>query len=107
MAIAATGRPGRKFFDQLVRVGWADPAAADLWQAPAGSYLAGEPAFVPDPKAKRAGSILVPLFDAGRETTSFLLFDAFDLAAGPRAVLPLESPIHLAFHSFFEPARNP
>jgi carotenoid cleavage dioxygenase-like enzyme len=104
LGISATGRPGRKFFDQLVRVGWDDPQAVDLWQVPPGSYLAGEPAFIPDPRAARAGSVLVPLFDAGREATSFLLFDGFDLAAGPRAVLPLESPIHLAFHSFFAPA---
>ncbi|MEA2693752.1 MAG: hypothetical protein QOJ16_3139 [Acidobacteriota bacterium] len=104
LGISATGRPGRKFFDQLVRVGWGDPGAADLWQAPAGSYLAGEPAFIPDPEGPRAGSLLVPLFDAEREATSFLLFDGFDLAAGPRAVLPLASPIHLAFHSFFAPS---
>jgi len=104
LGISATGRPGRKFFDQLVRVDFGDPAAVDLWQAPAGSYLAGEPAFVPDPGKTRAGSVIVPLFDAVREATSFLLFDAFDVAAGPRAVLPLESPLHLAFHSFFESA---
>jgi carotenoid cleavage dioxygenase-like enzyme len=113
LGISATGQPGRKFFDQLVRVGWADPTAVDLWQAPAGSYLAGEPAFVPDPEKERAGSVLVPLFNAAnagdipRETTSFLLFDAFDVASGPRAVLPLKSPLHLAFHSFFEPAPKP
>jgi all-trans-8'-apo-beta-carotenal 15,15'-oxygenase len=106
LGISAAGRPGRKFFDQLVRVGWGDPQAVDLWQAPPGSYLAGEPAFVPDPAHATAGSILVPLFDAtSGETgaTSFLLFAAFDVAAGPRAVLPLVSPIHLAFHSIFAP----
>src|SRR5262249_29294234 len=102
----ATGSPGRKFFDQLVRVDFRDPAAVDLWPAPKGCYLAGEPAFVPDPDHPDAGSLLVPLFDATHgETgaTSFLLFDAFDLASGPRAVLPLASPIHLAFHSIFAP----
>jgi all-trans-8'-apo-beta-carotenal 15,15'-oxygenase len=122
LGISAAGRPGRKFFDQLVHADWSHPAAVDVWQAPSGSYLAGEPAFIPDPAAERAGSILVPLFgvggvggvggatgvgDATRDETSFLLFDAFDLAAGPRAVLPLKSPLHLAFHSFFEPARYP
>ncbi|HZF10656.1 MAG TPA: carotenoid oxygenase family protein [Thermoanaerobaculia bacterium] len=106
LGISATGLPGRKFFDQLVKVDFRDPTAAEIWQAPPGRYLAGEPAFVPDPAHATAGSILVPLFDAtAGETgaTSFLLFDAFDLAAGPRAVLPLESPIHLAFHSIFAP----
>jgi carotenoid cleavage dioxygenase-like enzyme len=106
LGISATGLPGRKFFDQLVRVDFRDPQAVDLWTAPPGRYLAGEPAFVPDPAYGEAGALLVPLFDAtaGESgATSFLLFDAFDLAAGPQAVLPLASPIHLAFHSIFAP----
>ncbi|HTQ78652.1 MAG TPA: carotenoid oxygenase family protein [Thermoanaerobaculia bacterium] len=107
LGISATGQPGRKFFDQLVRLSWNDPRALDLWQAPAGSYLAGEPAFVPHPENAAAGSILCPIWNAQREESTFLLFEAGNLAAGPRAVLALEAPLHLAFHSVFVPSPPP
>ena len=40
-------------------------------------------------------------FDAETGESAFLVFDAFDVAAGPRAVLPLDAPLHLGFHAFF------
>jgi len=110
LGISAQGKAGRKFFDQIARLSWSAPESADLWQAPAGSYLGGEPAFVGDPDrpGERRGAVICQLFDAtadGSDTgkSSFLVFDAFDLAAGPRAVLPLASPLHLGFHAIFAP----
>jgi hypothetical protein len=47
LGIGAAGRPGRKFFDQMVRVDW-NAEKVDVWQAPRATYLGGEPVFVPE-----------------------------------------------------------
>ncbi|HXO19731.1 MAG TPA: carotenoid oxygenase family protein, partial [Thermoanaerobaculia bacterium] len=107
LGISAAGRPGRKFFDQVLRASWSRPGEQDVWQAPQGSYLGGEPAFLGDPADERRGVVACQLFDARREASSFLVFDAHDVAAGPLAVLPLETPVHLGFHAIFEPAPAP
>jgi all-trans-8'-apo-beta-carotenal 15,15'-oxygenase len=101
LGISATGKPGRKFFDQLVHARW-DSGSLDVWQSPLGVYLAGEPAFAPDPEGP--GAVIVPLFDAGREETSFAVFDASEVARGPLARLHSGAFLHLAFHGVFEPA---
>jgi len=105
LGIAATGEPGRKFFDQIVRLSWAAPAEQDLWQPPLGQYLASEPVVVlaPEGESDRSlrGVVLCHLFDAIRRASSWLLFDAYDLAAGPRAVLPLAAPVTPGFHALF------
>ena len=64
LGISATGRPGRKFFDQLVHARWNGPL--DIWQSPPGVYLAGEPAFAADPDSPEGGAVVCPLFDCGR-----------------------------------------
>jgi carotenoid cleavage dioxygenase-like enzyme len=71
-----------------------------VWLPPPGWYLGGEPAFAPDP-AGNGGAVICQRFDAGKGESAFLVFDAFDVAAGPVAVLPLEAPVHLGFHAFF------
>ncbi len=101
LGIAAAGRPGRKFFDQLVHARWSAPRALDVWTAPAGQYLAGEPLLVPDRREHAAGTLLVPLWDSRREESALLLFDPREVAAGPRTRLRLESPLHLGFHTAF------
>ncbi|HVT60564.1 MAG TPA: carotenoid oxygenase family protein [Thermoanaerobaculia bacterium] len=101
LGISATGRPGRKFFDQLVHVDWAVPGRLDVWQAPAGEYLAGEPLMVADPAGGRGGALLCPLFDSARRASRLLLWDALDVAAGPRATFHLEAPLPPSFHSCF------
>ncbi len=109
LGISGRGKAGRKFFDEIVRLAWSRPDAADLWRAPAGSYLGGEPAFVgdpDDPSESRAGVIICQRFDADREASSFLVFDARDLARGPIAELPLATPLHLGFHAVFAPAER-
>jgi carotenoid cleavage dioxygenase len=103
--ISAAGRPGRKFFDQLVH--FTTSGKQEIWQAPPGVYLGGEPAFAPlaEGDAKEGGgAVICQRFDATTEESAFLVFDAFDVAAGPRAVLPLDAPLHLGFHAVFAPA---
>jgi all-trans-8'-apo-beta-carotenal 15,15'-oxygenase len=101
LGVSATGRPGRKFFDQLVRAGWGGPAAAlDVYQAPPLRYLGGEPVFVASPGG---GFVICQAFDARRAESAFVIFDAFDVAAGPVATLRLDAPVHLGFHASFQP----
>ncbi len=99
LGISATGRCGRKFFDQLVRANWS--GALDVYQSPPFQYLGGEPVFVANEEG--GGFVICQTFDARRAESAFAVFDAFDVAAGPVASLHLESPIHLGFHASFEP----
>lgn len=99
LGISKTGRPGRKTFDQVVHASWAHPDRVDVWQAPPGHYLGGEPAFAGNPAG--GGAVLCQRFDAAAGESAFLVFDAFDVAAGPVAVLPLDQPLHLGFHALF------
>jgi all-trans-8'-apo-beta-carotenal 15,15'-oxygenase len=101
LGISKAGRPGRKFFDQVAHLSWAHPERPDVWQAPPGWYLGGEPAFAPNPAG--GGAVICQRFDAEKGESAFLVFDAFDVAAGPLAVLSLDAPVHLGFHAFFEP----
>ena len=102
LAISATERPGRKFFDQLVHQRWSDEGAA-IWQAPPGHYLGGEPIFLADPADDRRGAVICQQFDAEHRRGAFLLFDAHDVARGPVAELRLRRPVHLGFHAAFHP----
>lgn len=102
LAISATGRPGRKFFDQVESIDFGRGRSVDRWRAPSGCYLGGEPVLAPDP-AGEGGVVVCQELDAEARRSSFLLFDAFDLARGPIARLPLRSQIHLGFHAYFEP----
>jgi carotenoid cleavage dioxygenase-like enzyme len=102
LGIAATGRRGRKFFNQLVHADWTAGTASDIYQAPASCYLGGEPMFIGDPRAPRAGVILCQLFDAERRASVFTLFDAFHVASGPVGMLQLREPIPLLFHAAFQ-----
>jgi carotenoid cleavage dioxygenase-like enzyme len=99
LGISHTGSPGRKTFDQVVHASWAHPERVDLWQAPPGHYLGGEPAFAGNPQG--GGAVICQRFDGATGESAFLVFDAFDVAAGPVAVLPLEQPLHLGFHALF------
>ena len=101
LGIGAQGQPGRKFFDQLVRADWQDLEALDIYRAPAGCYLGGEPVFVGDGTERRAGTVICQLFDAEKVLSAFVLFDAFDLSRGPRATLHLKHPVPLGFHTAF------
>jgi carotenoid cleavage dioxygenase-like enzyme len=102
LGISATEEPGRKFFDQVVRCDWRENAA-DVYQAPPRCYLGGEPVFLPDVGDERRGSVICQKFEAESGTSSFLVFDAFDVAGGPVATLELESAVPLLFHACYEP----
>jgi len=106
LGISCTGKYGRKFFDQLVHAGWAKREVSDVYQAPPGHYLAGEPIFVGDPRDKANGAVICQVFDAERVASAFAIFDAFDVARGPLALLRLNRPIHLGFHASFSPEDN-
>ena len=111
LAISRTGRPGRKFLDRLVHVRWSQGAVTDIYQAPPGCFLGGEPIFVADRRERgaeeAAGAVICQQFDATRGRFSFLVFDAREVAAGPVAQLPLREPLHLGFHACFLPASGP
>jgi all-trans-8'-apo-beta-carotenal 15,15'-oxygenase len=100
LGIGHAGRPGRKFFDQMVRVDW-PTGSVEVYQAPPGHYLGGEPLFVPDPSGSGSGVAVCQVFDAEKVASSFAVFDAFRLAAGPIAMVRLERPVPLLFHSVF------
>jgi carotenoid cleavage dioxygenase-like enzyme len=102
LGIGKAGRPGRKFFDQVVHLAWSRPDRAEVWQAPPGTYLGGEPAFAKGPAG--GGAVICQRFDAATATSAFLIFDAFAVAAGPVAVIPLPAPVHLGFHAVFVPS---
>lgn len=104
LALAASGRPGRKFFDQLVRFDWQQGGVGSAWTAPKFCYLAGEPVMIPDPTKDRGGVVICQHFDAQEQRSSILLFDALDLAAGPMARLRLRHPIAPGFHASFHAA---
>src|SRR5262249_53444324 len=85
---------------------WPDGGARDVYQALPLHYLGGEPAFVGNPNDPTEGALLLPIFDAGRRTTSFAVFDAFAVSRGPVATLRLKAPIHLGFHAAFAVLRD-
>jgi all-trans-8'-apo-beta-carotenal 15,15'-oxygenase len=104
LGISDTGRPGRKFFDQLVHASWSSESSSDMYQTLPAHYLAGEPIVISDPTRDSTGAIICQIFDAQSVESSFAVFDAFDVAAGPVARLRLEAPVHLGFHATFAPA---
>ena len=93
LSISATGRPGRKFLDQLVHVDWEQDGIRDVWQAPAGRYLGGEPVFIGHPggpAGDREGVVICQQLDVETGEGSFLVFDALAVARGPIATIRLE-----------------
>ena len=106
LGISATGRTGRKFFDQLAHANWTCAKACDCYQAPLFVYLGGEPVFVSNPRDEKVGVVICQMFDAKRVQSSFAVFDAFRVAGGPVATINLREPIPLGFHASFKLARK-
>jgi len=107
LGISASGAEGRKFFDQLARGSWhegREGGVSDVFQTPAGEYLAGEPVFVGSPNARDEGVVIVEHLNARTDEAAFLLFDAFNVKGGPMARLPLKHRLHPGFHASFLPA---
>lgn len=103
LGMSRAASPGRKFFDQVAHLRWSRPEEADLWQAPEGHFLGGEPIFLSD-GSDSAGCVICQIFDAQKRQSAFLIFDAQDVARGPIARLPLRNPLPACFHAHFHPS---
>jgi carotenoid cleavage dioxygenase len=101
LGISKAGRPGRKFFDELVHMSWTTTDGVDIFRAPSGHYFAGEPVFIPRHEGDGSGYVICPWFDAETVSTSFALFDARHVGAGPMARIRLEHPIPPLFHATY------
>ncbi|NJL26551.1 MAG: carotenoid oxygenase family protein [Thermoanaerobaculia bacterium] len=101
LGISETGKPGRKFFDELVHLSWAGGGGYQTYRVPKGQYLGGEPVFLGDPADPKHGLVICQLLEAETRRGSFLLFDAFDVTRGPIAKLPLPRAIPPCFHASF------
>ncbi len=101
LGISSSARPGRKFFDELVCLDWNTGGVAGRWRAEKHCYLGNEPVFIPDPQHENDGVVLVQRYDARADTSTFLVFDANDVGAGPIATLPAGSAIPPLFHATF------
>ncbi|HKG78258.1 MAG TPA: carotenoid oxygenase family protein [Pyrinomonadaceae bacterium] len=104
LSISTTGRPGRKFFDQIVHADWMCAKVCDVYKSPVLHYLCGEPIFIGNSHDEKTGAVICQIFDADRVRSSFAIFDAFRVARGPVATLGLREPVHLGFHASFDPA---
>jgi len=104
LGIPDQGKPGRKFFSQLAHGSWELGAVPDIYQAPLGEYLCGEPCFVANPCDESEAVVICEHFQPAEEATNIVLFDAYRVNQGPIASLPLRHPIHPGFHSTFVPS---
>jgi carotenoid cleavage dioxygenase-like enzyme len=96
---------GRKFFDELAHGSWKGGGVKDVYCAPAGEYLGGEPLFVANPEDPADGIVIVEHLMPAQDRGEFLLFNAFSVKDGPIARLPLKHKIHPGFHTSFVAAR--
>jgi all-trans-8'-apo-beta-carotenal 15,15'-oxygenase len=101
LGISEAGKPGRKFFNQLARGEWNQGKVTQVYQVGGGEYLGGEPVFIGNPGNPHEGAVVVEHFDTNADACEFLIFDAFDIAEGPIARLPLRHAIHPGFHASF------
>ena len=97
---------GRKFFDQVAHGSWQAGDVHDIYTAPAGEYLCGEPCFVPN-RHERGGVIICQHFHAASGSNSIAVFDAFRVRSGPVASVPLVRATHPGYHTSFVPATEP
>lgn len=102
LGLSATGKGGRKFFDQLAHANWKTKAVDDIYQSPPKCYLGGEPVFIGDPRSEQS-IVMCQEFDSQKRKSYFLLFDAHAVARGPVARLLLDEVLYLGFHAAFKP----
>jgi all-trans-8'-apo-beta-carotenal 15,15'-oxygenase len=101
LGIRHSGKPGRKFFDQLAHGSWRAGDVADTFDLPAGEYFGGEPVCVANPSDPAEAVVIVQHLEPASGAAEFLVFDAHSVRSGPLARLPLRNPIHPGFHSCF------
>jgi len=98
LGIAECGHPGRKFFNELVHGSWKTGSISDIYRAPAGEYLGGEPVHVGHGEQ---GVVLVQHLMPASGSAEYLVFDSSAVRNGPIARLPLRHPVHPGFHASF------
>lgn len=103
LGISKSGRPGRKFFDELAHLTWKEGGAIETWKPAPGRYLGGEPIFLPDPGHEGLGWVICQEIDPEVPRTDFLLFEAFAIEKGPLARIRLPHAIPPGFHASFAP----
>lgn len=99
LGISASGRTGRKFFDQLVHGNW-NHGVTDIYQSPPMRYLGGEPVFI-SPARSEEGVVLCQEVDVVGKTSYFLLFDAKSVKSGPIARIAAGQLMYSGFHAIF------
>lgn len=99
LGISTTGEPGRKFIDTVVHAKWDGGVSA--FHSPAGSYFGGEPVFVENRGQFEESVVLCQQMESTGPSSSFVVFRAFDVEAGPVARLRLRTPVHFGFHASF------
>lgn len=99
LGISSTGKPGRKFIDTLVHARWNE--GVTTYQSPTGSYLGGEPVFIENCDDRSESVVLCQEMDSAGPSSSFVLFRAFGVDAGPIARLRLRTSVHFGFHASF------
>ena len=106
LGISQRAKPGRKFFDQLAHGSWRFGTVQDIYTAPRGEYLCGEPCFAADPRDREDAVVICERFEAASNHASIVLFEASNVAAGPIASIPLRRPVHPGYHTAFVPAAS-
>src|SRR5439155_25047348 len=101
LGISATGKIGRKFFDELIHANWSKNRVLDIYRCPVQHYLGGEPVFVAQPESGE-GVVVCQEFDAQNKRSYFLCFDAQNVSGGPMARIALDQMISLGFHAAFK-----
>ena len=101
LGIVHSGKPGRKFFDQLAHGSWKDGDVVDTFDLPSGEYFGGEPVCVANPSDHSEAVVIVQHLQPASGQAAFVLFDAFNVRGGPICRLPLRNMIHPSFHSSF------
>lgn len=104
LGMSAAGKSGRKFFDELVALSWAEGSVTDRYQAPPGRILGAQPACAERADRSTGPLVLIQELDPAQGRAWYLIFDSENLHDGPLARVPLRHPIHPGFHSCFEPA---
>ena len=96
-----------KYYDRLLCFDCEQREIVDEYRPPAGVYLSGEPSLIPMDSAESGVLLICPRWHAGEKRSDYVLLNAFALSDPPVAVLPLDVPNPLGFHSTFVPAKPP
>lgn len=102
LGMSQFGPQGRKFFDELVGLSWADRASPDIYRPQEGYLLGGQPACVERPGKQPL--VIVQELDPANRKAWYVVLDGLDLKRGPLARIPLRHWIHASFHTYFDPA---